>query len=367
MIEVRLSSPGLDVEFQAGNGITALLGSAGAGQTAILDAIAGFLRPTAGRIILNDELLFDAASRVNVPPRRRQCAYVARQWALFPHLSLRDNLLFPLAPVRRLERHRRVNEMIERFALKEVAALRPSQVAAPDRLRAAIARALIGEPKLLLVDEPAGGLDIAIRDAWHAALRRVRDESELTVLLAAYDLDTCFELAGNMLLLEAGRILQSGSPRKLLEQPSSAPAAQLLGIGNLFPAEILALDPGRNTSRLRLEGFDLTGPYFPGRLRGDQVWVCVAPVDLRVAPQDGARPQPNQIATRLESATELPYSVRLVFTGAIVAEVPRHEFASQKDNKEWLVEFPPQALKLMNRAATERRLGVNEPRRPPGP
>jgi len=349
MIQVRLAAHGVDVEFQAATGITALFGAAGAGKTLILDAIAGFVTPAGGRIILDDEILFDGASRVNLPPRRRHCGYVARHWALFPHMSLHDNLLFPLARLARLERHRRVKEMLDRFALHD-AARRPHELSPAERLRATVARALIGEPKLLLVDEPAGGLDIGLRAEWHKILRMVRDETSLPVLLAARDLDACFELAGAMLLLDAGRILQSAPPRRVLDQPAGVDAARLLGIRNLFSAEIVALDPGRNTSRLRLEDFELTGPYFPGRLRGDRVWLCVEPGQLRATPHDGLKPAANRVAARLERASEMPRAVRLEFAGGIVAEVARPEFEAHKgiaDNKEWLVEFPPDALRVL--------------------
>jgi ABC-type sulfate/molybdate transport systems ATPase subunit len=353
MIQARLAAHGVDVEFQAASGITVLFGAAGAGKTLILDAIAGFVAPASGRIILDDEILFDGASGVNLPPRRRQCGYVARHWALFPHMSLHDNLLFPLAclpGVARLERHRRVKATLERFALVEAAPRRPHAVSHAERLRATVARALIGEPKLLLVDEPATGLDMAMRAEWHQVLRMVRDETSVPVLLSTRDLDTCFELAGNMLLLDAGRILQSGPPRKVLDQPIGVEAARLLGIRNLFPAEIVTLDPGRNTSRLRLENFELTGPYFPGRLRGDRVWLCVEPGQLHAAPHNGTKPAMNQVAARLERASEMPRAVRLEFAGGIVAEVARRDFEQQpKDNdiKEWLVEFPPHALRVL--------------------
>jgi molybdate transport system ATP-binding protein len=350
MIQVRFADHGVDVEFQAASGITALFGPAAAGKTFILDAIAGFATPASGRIILDDEILFDGASRVNLPPRRRHCGYVARHWALFPHMSLRDNLLFPLAGLARLERHRRVNEMLDRFALEEAAPRRPHAVSPAQRLRATVARALIGEPRLLLVDEPAAGLDIAMRAEWHTVLRMVREETSLPVLLAARDLETCFELAGNMLLLDAGRILQSGPPRKVLDQPAGVEAARLLGVRNLFPAEIVTLDPGRNTSRLRLESFELTGPYLPGCLRGDRVWLCVEPGQLLAAPHNGSKPAMNQVAARLERASETPMAVRLEFAGGIVAEIGRREFEAHKDNadnKEWLVEFPPDALRVL--------------------
>ncbi|MFN7996270.1 MAG: ATP-binding cassette domain-containing protein [Bryobacteraceae bacterium] len=347
MIEVRLNSGGLDLEFQAGTGLTALYGPSESGKTLILDAIAGFTAPQRGRILLDDALLFDGAAGVNLPPRRRACGYVARDWALFPHMTLQENLIFPLVRLRRLERHRRVKEMLERFALHEFGPRRLHETANTVRLRFAVARALITEPKLLLVDEPGGGFDTALRAAWIDSLRLVRDETEVPILLATRDLDTCFELAGHMLVLEGGRILQAGPPRKVLDQPASVEAARALGIRNIFSAEILALDPGRNTSRLRLENFELTGPYFPGRLRGDRVSVLVQAGDLRVVAQNGSKPQPNQIAAPLERVAETSGAVRLEFAGPIVVEVPRLEFERQKDNKEWYVEFPPQALKIL--------------------
>src|ERR1700683_2663745 len=140
MIQVRLAVHGVDVEFQAASGITVLFGAAGAGKTLILDAIAGFVTPASGRIILDDEILFDGASRVNLPPRRRHCGYVSRHWALFPHMSLPDNLLFPLTHLARLERHRRVKEMLERFSLQDAAPRRPRAVSPADRLRCVYAR-----------------------------------------------------------------------------------------------------------------------------------------------------------------------------------------------------------------------------------
>ena len=350
MIHVRLAARRVDVDFQAAPGITALFGPTGAGKTTILDAIAGFVKPASGRVILDDEILFDAASRVNLPPRRRHCGYVARNWALFPHMSLYDNLLFPLADMARLERRRRVKEMLGRFGLEEAAQRRPRAVTPGQRLRATVARALIREPRMLLVDEPAAGLDIALRAEWHTVLRMLREETSLPVLLATRDLETCFDLAGNMLLLDAGRILQAGPPRKIVDHPTSVEAARLLGIRNLFPAEIVALDPGRNTSRLRLDAFELTGEYLPGRLRGDRVWICVEPGQLHARPHDGSKLSMNQVLARLERASETLVAVRLEFAGGIVAEISRREFETSKDNadnKEWLVEFPPDALRVL--------------------
>jgi len=342
------ASPGftLDVEVQAPAGISVLFGPGGSGKTLILDAIAGFIAPDEGRILLDDEILFDAPARVNLPPRARRCGYVFPAGALFPHMTLRRNLAFAVEHRPRLERHRKVNEMLERFRLVDCAGCRPREVSASERQRAAIARALIGSPRLLLLDEPGRGLETPLRAELHAILRQVRADFRIPILLATCDLKECFELADSMLVLSGGRILQSGPPRAIAERPASVEVARLLGIFNLFQVEIAELDPQRNLSRLRLREHLLSGPYFPGKLRGDRVWLCVRPEQLSVAGRD-ARPGPNQIPAQLERAVELPQSVRLEFAGGLAVEISRAEFEQQKHNKEWLVEFPTQALRVL--------------------
>jgi molybdate transport system ATP-binding protein len=335
----------LEVEFQAGPGITVLFGPSGAGKTLTLDSIAGFVEPDSGRILLDDVLLFDGAARVSLPPRSRNCGYVFQNYALFPHMSLRENLLFAAERWPRLDRHRRVKEMVERFHLSEVAGRRPHEVSGGEQQRCSIARALIPEPRLLLLDEPARGLDAPLRADLYAVLRQVRQEFSIPVLLVTHDLEECFELGDHMLVLRNGRIAQSGPPRKVVDQPAGVENARLFGIPNLFPAEIVALDPGRNTSRLRLDGFELSGAYFPGHFKGDRVWVAVRAEDLRVS--GGAKPQANQVAATLLRASERSQGVRLEFSSGITADLAREEFERQRDNEEWLVEFPPHALRVV--------------------
>jgi molybdate transport system ATP-binding protein len=338
----------LDVEFQAPPGITALFGPTIAGKTLTLDVIAGFARPDAGRILLDDRILFDAASRVDLPPRLRNCGYVLRRDALFPNMTVRQNLIFAAQQQPGLERHRRVNEMIERFHLTDVAARRPQEMSRGQKQSCAIARALSSSPRVLLLDEPASGLDAAWRSELYRMLREIRADFEIPVLLVSQDLEECCQLGDEMLILQEGRILQSGRPRQILEQPAGVDVARLLGISNLFQAEITALDPGRNTSRVRFGDKELTGPYFPGHLRGDRVWLCVRAEDLRVVRHDGARPEANQLAASLLRVSEKSRSVRLEFSNDISVELSRQEFERVKDNKEWLVEFPAGALRVVS-------------------
>jgi molybdate transport system ATP-binding protein len=336
----------LDLEFQATAGVTALFGPSGSGKTLTLDSIAGFVRPDEGRILLDDNILFDGATRVFLTPQQRRCGYVFQNYALFPHMTLRENLMFAVERRPRLERHRRVNEMLERFHLQDAAGRRPHEVSGGQRQRCSIARALIGSPKVLLLDEPAQGLDAPLRTELYTALRQVRADFKTPVVLVTHDLEECFELAEEMIVMRAGRIVQSGPPRKILDQPANADVARLLGHFNLLAGEIRALDPGRNTSRVQIGEFEVDGPYFPGHLKGDRVTVCVRPEQLRAASRNG-RLARNQIPVDLLRAVEKPQWIRLEFSGGIVVDLPRREYEAQRESQEWMVEFPPDSLRVL--------------------
>jgi len=340
----------LDLEFEAAAGVTVLFGASGAGKTLTLDAIAGFVHPDEGRILLDGEILYDGAAGVHLPPQARHCGYVFQNYALFPHMTLRQNLEFAVERRPRLERHRRVNEMLERFRLADAAGRRPHEVSGGQRQRCSIARALIGGPKVLLLDEPAQGLDAILRAELYEALRQVRAEFQTPVLLVTHDLDECFELGEEMLVLHNGKIAQSGAPRKILDQPARVEVAHLLGAFNLLAGEIRLLDPGLNSSRVRIGELEIDGPYFPGRLKGDRVTLCVRPEQVTVMARDG-RAGPNQIPVELRRTVEKPQCVRLEFVTpageAVAADLPRAEYERQRDNRGWAVEFPREALRVV--------------------
>lgn len=296
--------------------------------------------------MIDDDILFDGATGVHLAPQARNCGYVFQNYALFPHMTLRENLKFAAERRPRLERHRRVNEMLERFKIVDAAGRKPHEVSGGQRQRCSIARALIGSPKLLLLDEPAQGLDSPLRIELYEILRQVRADFKTPVLLVTHDLDECFELADEMLVLHSGKIIQSGTPRKVLDQPATVEVARLLGRFNLIAGEIRTLDPGRNTSRLKFGEFELDGPYFPGRLKGDRVTICVRPEQLKALPRNGSL-GPNQIPAELKRAVEKSQAVRLEFAGGIDVEVPRAEYDQQRETEKWVVEFPRDSIRVL--------------------
>ncbi|MDX2150777.1 MAG: ABC transporter ATP-binding protein [Bryobacteraceae bacterium] len=336
----------LDVDLKTSGGISVLFGPSGAGKTLTLDCIAGFVQPDEGRILLDDLLLYDGAAGVQLKPQVRRCGYVFQNYALFPHMTLRENLAFAAHHLPRLERHRRVNEMLERFALADLAGRHPAELSGGQKQRGSIARALITDPRLLLLDEPARGLDAPLRRQLYETLQQVREDFHTPILLVTHDLEECVNLGDEMFIYRDGGIVQSGPPSQVVEQPGSVEIARLLDVYNLLPIEILALDPQRDASRYRFAGTDLTGPYFRGLLLGARVLLCVRPGQLTALPRDG-RPAANQVPLRLLSTLERPGGMRLEFESEVFVDVPREDWEARRHSKEWVVGFPSRGVRVL--------------------
>jgi molybdate transport system ATP-binding protein len=337
----------LDVEFEAREGVTVLFGASGAGKTLTLDSIAGFARPDAGRILLDDRILFDGASGVFLRPQDRGCGYVFQNYALFPHMTMRENLAFAAERLPRLERHRRVNEMLDRFRIAEIAGRYPREVSGGQKQRCSIARALIVQPRLLLLDEPARGLDAPLRADLYELLRELREEFQVPILLVTHDLEAAFAVGDEMLVFHSGSIPQRGKPRLVLSQPASENVARLFGYETFLEAEVVKLNPAAGSSTVRFLDRDFSGPYFPGSLIGDRLTICVRPDELRLA--DG--PGQNRALSTVASAVELPGGFRLRMTLAgntrVSVDVPRAQWDAAMESKEQYVEFPAQALRTL--------------------
>ena len=202
MLQVRLKNsfparPGsrgfaLDLAFEARPGVTVLFGPSGSGKTLTLDSIAGFATPAAGRILLDDSILYDGETRVNLPAQARRCGYVFQNYALFPHMTLADNLAFAAHSLPPRERARQVKDSLEQFQLSDVAARQPGELSGGQKQRGSIARALLRSPRMLLLDEPAQGLDPSLRQELYSILRAVRAQYETPIVLVTHSLEECF-------------------------------------------------------------------------------------------------------------------------------------------------------------------------------
>ena len=316
----------------------------------------GFLRPDRGRILLNDEILFDAESGVCLPPQRRGVGYVFQNDARFPHMTLEQNLAFGIARLPALERHRRVRDMLNRFGLAALATRRPHELSGGQKQRASIARALVTEPRLLLLDEPVRGLDYPLRQDFYEILRNVRRSYQIPILLVTHDVKEGFELAAQMAVYEAGRIVQTGNPEEIFLQPRSAAVARLLGIANIFSGTVEELDPMADSTRIRTDVFPVTVSYLPGRLKGDPVSFCIPQEHVQLVQpslSENERNRENSIPAHVVEEIPTPATVRLLLrieseagtangSFQLESEVTRAAYkkmgvAKQKD---WLVALP---------------------------
>ena len=211
MLEVavvkRFAGFTLDVAFRSDAALTALLGPSGSGKSMTLRAVAGALRPDAGRIAVDGDVLFDAARGVNLEPQARRVGYVPQQYALFPHLDVVGNVGFGLRDRRGPDARRRIAELLELVGLTGLERRRPHQLSGGQQQRVALARALILRPRILLLDEPFAALDATLREPLRASLLALQRALGFRALLVTHD-PADAALAGRRFLFEHGRVVE---------------------------------------------------------------------------------------------------------------------------------------------------------------
>lgn len=229
----------LDVGFTAPPGVTALFGRSGSGKTTVVNAVAGLLRPDQGRIVADGAVLLDRAAGVNLPPHRRRIGYVFQDARLFPHLTVRQNLLYgrwfaPRGPGADLDR------VVDLLGIGALLPRHPGALSGGEKQRVAIGRAILCNPRLLLMDEPLAALDEARKAEILPYLERLRDELQLPMLYVSHALAEVARLATTVVLMEAGRVTAAGPVAEILSDPAIAPGLGLREAGAVVMARLAA-------------------------------------------------------------------------------------------------------------------------------
>jgi spermidine/putrescine transport system ATP-binding protein len=266
-----LAVDSLDLEIAHGS-FFALLGPSGCGKTTTLRMIGGFEEPSSGRILLGDR---DVSS---LPPYKRDVNTVFQSYALFPHLTIFENVAFGLRRrgVRGAELRSRVGEMLELVGLAEVQRRKPAQLSGGQQQRIALARALVNQPRVLLLDEPLGALDLKLRKQMQLELKRIQHDVGITFVHVTHDQEEAMTMADAIAVMNGGRIEQLGSPRDLYEHPRTPFVAGFLGVSNLLAGVV------SSAGAVRLDGSRevcVAGPLPP---TGERVAIGVRPEKLRV-------------------------------------------------------------------------------------
>jgi putative spermidine/putrescine transport system ATP-binding protein len=263
---------GIDLDVRDGE-FFSMLGPSGSGKTTTLRMIAGFEMPTAGRVLLHGE---DVSQR---PPFERDVNTVFQDYALFPHMSVGDNVAYGLMirKVPKVDRTARVADALRMVRLEGYEARRPSQLSGGQRQRVALARALINRPRILLLDEPLGALDLKLREEMQIELKAIQQEVGITFIYVTHDQEEALTMSDRLAVFNRGRIEQIGPPAEVYERPSTRFVAGFVGTSNLLSGDVARSLVGRSgTFTVRPEKIHLAAPdetpgpddiSAPGRIR----------------------------------------------------------------------------------------------------
>ncbi|HET9832437.1 MAG TPA: molybdenum ABC transporter ATP-binding protein [Vicinamibacterales bacterium] len=295
----------LDVALVAPPGVTILFGASGSGKTTVLRSVAGLLRPDAGSISVAERVLFDATSHRDVPTRERRIGYVFQHLALFPHLTVEQNLAFG---IRNDDPHARANKIREIAAvcrIEPLLARRPGALSGGERQRTALARSLITAPSVLLLDEPLSALDLPAQTQIIDDLRAWNAVHQIPVLYVTHSHREVFALGDRVVVLERGHVIATGTPHDVLEMPEHPTLAQLAGFENVLPATVIHRKADMGTMQCRLTGTEaeLEVPLARGAT-GTHVQIAVRAGDILLAtePPRGLSAR-NILAGKLVSLT----------------------------------------------------------------
>jgi len=245
----------LDVTFTAPPGVTILFGPSGSGKTSILDCASGLTRPDRGRIALGERTLFDSEKGIDLPAAQRSVGYVFQTLALFPHLSVEDNVAYGLAG--RGARRERVRAVLESFGIAPLRRRRPGEISGGERQRAALARALVLEPGALLLDEPLAALDLPTKSRILDDLRAWNRRHNIPILYVTHSRREAYALGEHVVVLEEGEVAAHGFPHEVFDAPRREIVASLAGFENIFQAEVLEHHEEGGTMTCRLQGSEV--------------------------------------------------------------------------------------------------------------
>jgi molybdate transport system ATP-binding protein len=301
---------GLELNTRQRPAVTVLFGPSGSGKTTILRCLAGLEQPESGFISFGNESWFDAARGIFLSPQQRRIGYLFQDYALFPHLTVRQNLEYGLARQPRSRRQKRITEMVALFQLSGLESRYPRQLSGGQLQRVALARTVAPEPRLLLLDEPLSALDDPTRSRLRSELRQLLTRVGIPALLVTHDRTEAIALGDWLAVVVQGRIQQVGSVQEVFGRPANHLVASSVGIETVLPGRILAASNGLVTVQLNAATLLAADP---GDVEGPEVYVCIRAEEVMLsrtaAGRESAR---NHLAGTVASVTPEGPLVRVV-------------------------------------------------------
>jgi molybdate transport system ATP-binding protein len=227
-----------------GGRVAVLFGLSGSGKTTVLRCLAGLERLTAGRIVFDGQVWADVEQGVMVPPQRRAVGYVFQEYALFPHLTVAQNIGYGVTGGSKTERRGRIEELLQLMQLMDIKARRPQELSGGQQQRVALARALARNPRLLLLDEPLSALDLPTRIRLRTELRILLQKVGIPAILITHDWSEALYLGDSVVVMAEGGVLQTGTPLEVFTRPTRPEVASLVGVDNLIPGDVVRREAG---------------------------------------------------------------------------------------------------------------------------
>lgn len=306
-IHKKLGSFSLDAEFEAGRGCLGILGPSGCGKSMTLKSVAGIVRPDGGRITLGGQVLFDGTSHIDMPPRKRRVGYLFQNYALFPNMTVEQNIAVGLGGLSgwfqksRPQVEERVAQMVRRFHLEGLEKHYPRQLSGGQQQRVALARILAYEPDVLLLDEPFSAMDAHLREGLRLELGRLLAEYGGVAVLVTHDRDEAYQLCSRIMLMESGRVLTSGDTRQVFANPMTIQAARMTGCKNI--SRIQPMD----THRVRALDWGEQELVTAARVTPDITHIGIRAHDFKPVSQAAEGNLRNSIPTGRYQISEMPF------------------------------------------------------------
>jgi molybdate transport system ATP-binding protein len=334
----------LEVNFAVDQEIMAILGPSGCGKTVTLKCVAGLMTPDQGKIVLNEQVLFNSQQRINLPARERKIGFLFQNYALFPHLTVHENIAFGIRQLPTTQKNERVRQLLVKMRLEYFGHRYPVELSGGQQQRVALARALAPEPEVLLLDEPFSALDTQVKERLEAELLEIQSDFKGHVLFVTHNLAEAYRLSSKMAVYETGGLLQWGERRTIIEHPANKTVARLTGMENIFDAIVSGIEGSRLDIRLGTGRLNLYLDNLDSLEVNQKISIAIRPEYVKLADNHYGNCLVAELVDSTEELTFYSYTFKIMEQVNLKAYIPKSTSHRLVVGKTYYPYLPPENL-----------------------
>ena len=332
-IKKKIKGFTLNVSFQTKGEYLGILGSSGSGKSMTLKCIAGIETPDEGRIVLNGKVLFDSEKKINLKPQNRNIGYLFQNYALFPHMTVEENIGIGLSCSKE-EKERRINEMIESFHLKGLEKKYPNQLSGGQQQRVALARCIVYKPDVLLLDEPFSALDSHLKSQLQVEVLELLKLYEGEVLMVTHSRDEAYKFCKNLVIIDKGNSVLFGDTKEIFKEPKLVAAARLIGCKNISKCEVIS------STSLRAIDWDMVLETEKEIPQGIQ-YVGILENSFRITER---KDEKNTVECKVKKIVEDILEYEIIFENNISYRIKKEEWDNRKNPQKLYLKIPKESI-----------------------